>query len=181
MYCPEQKRFRRAIQRRIPGPDFANIFPDLQECFTISAKKQQGLEELLDFLSSQIPQTTPLYEETISSDQSPKFRVQELIREQALPFCGRELPYVMRVEVADMEPRTFVSRNQQQKTEDGMWVRAFLEVERDSQKGILVGKEGKRIREIRTRSKKALRRELECQVLLDLQVKVAYKWRRNYL
>ena len=131
-------------------------------------------------MSLQIPHTAPLYEQFMFSDQNPKFRIQELIREQALPFCVRELPYVMRVQVADMEPRAFVPRNRQEKQENGMWVRAFLQVERDSQKGILVGKEGKRIREIRQRSKRALRRALECPVLLDLQVKVAYKWRRSY-
>ena len=156
-------------------------FPRLEEsrCFAISAKQQDGLEALLDFLGSQVPQTVPLYEPSVFSDQNPRFRVQELIREQALPFCGRELPYAMRVQVADMEPRSFVPRNPKEQHESGMWVRAFLQVERDSQKGILVGKAGKRIREIRLRSTKVLRRELNCPVLLDLQVKVAYKWRRN--
>ena len=150
----------------------AQYFPEHSPCFEVSAKKQEGLEELLQFLSLKLPMGQALYDAEVYTDQEPQFRIQELIREQALPFCGRELPYALYVEVADLEHRDWEGQQ-------SLWLRAFLQVERDSQKVILVGKGGKRIREIRKRSISAIRKEFGCPVQLDLQVKVDYKWRRK--
>ncbi|MEM9423993.1 MAG: GTPase Era [Spirochaetota bacterium] len=160
----EQHRtaYFKLLAQYFPRKDFAG------SCFEISAKKQEGLEELLQFLGGNLPPGEPLYDADIYTDQEPEFRIRELIREQALSFCGKELPYALYVEVADLEHR-----------DDGFWVRAFLQVERETQKGILVGKGGQRIREIRKRSTRSLRREFACPVQLDLQVKVDYKWRRK--
>ncbi|WGK69236.1 GTPase Era [Candidatus Haliotispira prima] len=183
-------------------------FPDLPMscCFELSAKKEDGLEEVLQHLCLQVPEGEPLYDTDVYTDQEPQFRIRELIREQALSFCGRELPYALYVEVVDLEYRPFAefdnatgreafdrkacdpkahdsesqSHGQDQGQDQGLWVRAFLQVERESQKGILIGKGGNRIREIRKRSTKAVRMKFGCPVQLDLQVKVDYKWRRKH-
>ncbi len=161
-------------------------FPDLSEkqCCLLSAKNGEGQEELLWQIGTQLPaQATAgrgteqrLYDEDIYTDQEPQFRIGELIREQALSFCGRELPYALYVEVADLEYQNSKTVSEQ---EGALWVRAFLQVERESQKGILVGKGGSRIREIRKRSTREIRKQFSCPVHLDLQVKVDYKWRRK--
>ena len=170
-----------------------HYFPQLsrEQCFEISASKGHGLEAMLQFLGRQLPAGEPLYEADVYTDQEPQFRIQELIREQALPFCGRELPYALYVHVADLESRPLAQIDgaaaqlqglaRADWPERGLWVRAFLQVERESQKGILVGKGGIRIREICKRSSRAVRREFGCPVQLDLQVKVDYKWRRKRL
>ena len=147
-------------------------FPEQNSFFQISAKQKHGIETLLQRLSAKLPEGALLYETDIYTDQEPQFRIQELIREQALSFCGKELPYALYVEIADLEYKG-------SQTRQSLWVRAFLQVERDSQKGILVGKGGERIREIRKRSTRAIRKEFACPVELELQVKVDYKWRRK--
>ena len=166
---------------------FQEYFPQIQEkykqFFVISAKKKEGLEELVQCLSSQLPVGQPRYSEQVYTDQEPVFRVQELIREQVLPFCGQELPYAVYVEVNDLEYRCWDESKgksiESQNSSLGMWIRAFVRVEQNSQKGILIGKGGERIREIRKRSTRAIRRGFGCPVYLDLQVKVDPKWRRR--
>ncbi len=147
-------------------------FPEENSFFQVSAKQKYGTEALLQYLSAKLPKGGLLYDVDIYSDQEPQFRIQELIREQALSFCGKELPYALYVEIADLEYKG-------EQPQQSLWVRAFLQVERDSQKGILVGKGGERIREIRKRSTRAVRKEFACPVELELQVKVDYKWRRK--
>lgn len=154
---------------------------------SISAKRDPDFEDLLQEIASRLPKGDLLYDPGIETDQEPTFRISELIREQALAFCGQELPYAMYVEVADLEYRDepLARKSQDSRAADELegrrhlWVRAFLQVERESQKGILIGAGAKRIKEIRRRSTKEIRRQFGCPVYLDLQVKVNYKWRRR--
>lgn len=153
----------------------------------ISAKKQEGIEELLSSLVEFLPEGEPMYSQKLYTDQVPDFRVGELIREQVLPYCGQELPYSVYVEVFDLEYRPLsaekrkleAKHGQGMEEEEELWIRASIQVERESQKGILIGKGGVRIKEIRRRARREIRKVFQCAVELDLQVKVDYKWTRN--
>ena len=103
------------------------------------------------------------------SDQPSEVLLAELIREQVLHRTREELPHAVEVEVTEVEPR-----------EDGLTdVKAQIWAETDSQKGILIGKGGAKIKEIGSAARKELERELGGQVFLDLNVRVRGKWRRD--
>ncbi|MDC7125486.1 MAG: GTPase Era [Spirochaetales bacterium] len=142
--------------------------------FPVSAQKGTGINEMLKCLFEKAPEGELMYPEDYYTDQQPDFRVMEVIREQAIKTAKKELPHSIYVEIADMEMKY---------KEDGeikkLWVRAFLVAERESQKGILVGKGGANIKKVRTESQKELNKLFPYQVHLDLRVKVNPKWRRN--
>jgi len=140
---------------------------------TLSALTGEGVPELLAALYEASPEGDLLYPEDIYTDQEPDFRIKEVIREKAIARAREELPHALYVEVADME------MTQLENGKSRLWVRAFLMVERDSQKGILVGQGGKTIKEIRLEAQKELNELFPYRVNLDLMVKVKKNWRHN--
>lgn len=139
----------------------------------ISALEKTGLDALLAHLFEELPEGDPYYPEEFYTDQEAAFRMAEIIREQAINRVKEEVPHAIYVEMADIET-----------SEDGkkLWVRAFLTVERESQKGILVGKGGEMIKAIRQASQKELGKIFTQRIELDLRVKVNPKWRsKDYL
>ena len=110
-----------------------------------------------------------LYGEEFYTDQEVDFRIAEVIREQAINRLEEEVPHAVYVQIADMEMRT----------PKKMWCRAFLCVEKESQKGIVIGKGAQMIRTIRVESIKALRKIFDYKIDLDLQVKVDKNWRQR--
>jgi len=134
----------------------------------VSALKEEGLENLLTALFNLLPEGELMYPEEYYTDQEPAFRIEEIIREQAILRTKEEVPHALFVEAADLEFSW-----------DGedLWARVFLIVERDSQKGILVGKEGKMIRAIRVASERECNRIFPYRVKIDLRVKVDPKWK----
>jgi GTP-binding protein Era len=127
-----------------------------------------GIDALLQQIFQYLPTGPALYPSDIYTDQDPAFRIAELIREQAMARVHAEVPHSIYVDIADMEQR-----------EDFLWVRAFIMVERDSQKGMLVGKGGETIRAIRLSASKGIKKLFPYPVQLDLQVKVDKDWRSN--
>ena len=111
-----------------------------------------------------------LYPEEYYTDQEVDFRIAEIIREQAMNRLHEELPHAIYVDIADMEWR---------KNGKELWVRAFLVVERDSQKGMVIGKGATMIKTIRIESIKTMRQIFDYRVDLDLQVKVNKNWRQK--
>ncbi|MBQ0071992.1 MAG: KH domain-containing protein, partial [Spirochaetales bacterium] len=112
-----------------------------------------------------------LYDENMYTDQDLEFRVSEIIREKTISNLSDELPHVIFVDVSDME---YSEENQE------VWIRAFINVEREGQKGFIVGKGGSNIKRIGTEARKEIKRIFPgSTVRLDLQVKVAEKWRQN--
>jgi GTPase len=110
-----------------------------------------------------------MYEPEQQSDQASEVMLAELIREQVLMRTREELPHAVEVEVSETETRA-----------DGLTeVRAHVWAETDSQKKILVGKGGRKIKEIGTAARVELERELGSKVFLDLQVRVREHWRRD--
>jgi len=138
----------------------------------ISAGTGQGIDELLSVLFEMAGEGQPLYDEEYYTDQETEFRIAEIIREQAINRLRQELPHSLYVDIADMEFK-----------EDGknglLWVRAFIIVERESQKGMVVGKGGEMIKEIRLASLKNLKRIFEWKIDLDLRVKTGKDWRQK--
>jgi GTP-binding protein Era len=136
--------------------------------FPISAFTGEGVEDLLAALFEMAPQGQPLYDEEYYTDQETEFRIAEIIREQAINRLREELPHSLYVDIADMELK-----------EDKLWVRAFIIVERESQKGMVVGKGGEMIKAIRLASLKNLKRIFEWKIDLDLRVKTGKDWRQK--
>lgn len=141
----------------------------------LSAVTKEGLEELTSALFAMAPEGEPFYPEEYYTDQNPSFRAAEIIREQAINRVGKELPHAIYVEIADMEERAVITATGDERYK--LWIRAFLMVERESQKGIVVGKKGVRIAEIKKESKKVLQEIFPQRIELDLRVKVNPKWR----
>ncbi|MCA1754188.1 MAG: GTPase Era [Spirochaeta sp.] len=142
------------------------------EVLEISAFTGEGLEELLDRLYLEMPEGEPMYPEDYYTDQDPVFRVSEIIREKAILQTKEELPHALYVEVADMEQK-------QEGEKNILWIRAFLIVERDSQKGIVVGHGGEKIKTIRQQAQREIGKLFPYRVHLDLRVKVHPKWRHK--
>lgn len=136
----------------------------------VSALKKTGIEKLKSTLFSLAPEGEQMYPAEYYTDQPPEFRAAEIIREKAINRVKEELPHAIYVEIADIE-----TNEEEQK----LWIRAFLTVERETQKGILVGKGGAMIKAIRTEAQKELKHIFPYQVYLDLRVKVNPKWRKK--
>ena len=141
-----------------------------ERIFEMSAQKDIGINEVLKALYDIAPIAPPMYSEDDYTDQDLAFRIAEAIRGEAINRLADELPHAVYVDIADVE-----KRNEGKK----LWVRAFLCVERESQKGIVIGKGATKIKEIRAASLKKLNRIFIYKVELDLQVKVDKNWRQR--
>ncbi|RKX87216.1 MAG: GTPase Era, partial [Spirochaetes bacterium] len=156
--------------------DNDKLYQNLEERFPeaviipVSALKSKGIEDLKTSLFENSPVGEKMYPDEFFTDQEPEFRAAEIIREKAINRVKEELPHAIYVEISDME-----------EAEDGkvLWVRAFIIVERESQKGIVVGKGGVGIKAIRVAAQKELNTIFPYRVMLDLRVKASTKWRRN--
>ena len=145
------------------------ILPDAP-CFLISALNKEGIEEVLDKLIETVPHGDLFYPEEFYTDQPPEFRISEIIREKAMAEAKQELPHCIYIEILDMEM-------QQENTL--LWVRGFIYVERTSQKGILIGKGGEKIKRIMENAKKEIAGLFPYTVELDFRIKVQPKWRKK--
>jgi len=137
--------------------------------YPLSALNGEGVPALLEELFRLAPEGERLYPEEYYTDQSPEFRIKEIIREKAILQTYGEVPHALFVGLEDLE----------MKGEDLLWVRGFLYVERESQKGILVGRNGDRIRGIVLAAQEELDRIFPYRVQLDIRVKVKPKWRSD--
>lgn len=150
------------VHSAVPNLDDGRIFP-------ISAKDDTGINDVLRSLYALAPEGPALYGEDFYTDQEVDFRIAEVIREQAINRLEQEIPHCIYVQIADMEMRTPTK----------MWCRAFLVVEKESQKGIVIGKGASMIKQIRVESIKQLRKIFDYKIDLDLQVKVEKNWRQK--
>ena len=142
----------------------------------ISAVTGNGIDELLSTLFEMAPEGQPLYGEEYYTDQETGFRIAEIIREQAINRLRQELPHSLYVEIADME---FKNGGEELNSRVNLWVRAFIMVERESQKGMVVGKGGEMIKAIRLGALKELKKIFDWKIDLDLRVKTGKDWRQN--
>ncbi|MDD4011151.1 MAG: GTPase Era [Sphaerochaetaceae bacterium] len=141
------------------------------EILIASALNDEGVDEILIALFSHASEGELLYAEDQFTDQDLHFRVSEIIREKAMNSTTEELPHAIYVEVSDLE---YDKENQK------VWIRAFINVEHESQKGILIGKGGANIKSIRVQAFKEIKRIFPGSRLeLDLRVKTAGSWRQD--
>jgi len=155
---------RNFLKKELPDLDAAKIID-------VSAKEDKGINEVLRAIYDLAPVGPHLYPEEFYTDQEVDFRIAEVIREQAINRLEDEIPHCLYIQIADME----------MKTPNKMWCRAFICVEKESQKGIVIGKGASMIKTIRVESIKQLRKIFDYKIDLDLQVKVDKNWRQNDL
>ena len=163
------------LNARFPMLDKNRIIP-------ISVQKDEGVDTLLSALFDLAPAGDPFYPEDCYTDQEIDFRIAEIIRGAAIRFLHQELPHSIYVEVADRELRSLELRKPEAGGNDEaqrLWVRAFIICERESQKGMIVGKGGKIIKSIGEISRKEMNRIFDWKVDLDLRVKTGKDWRHN--
>ena len=132
--------------------------------FSISARTGDGVQELLKALMKAAPEGPMLYPEEYYTDQEVDFRISEIIREKVINRTQDEIPHCIRVNIQDME----------MKEENGMerlWVRAFLTVDTESQKRILIGHNGEMIGKIRKAAMREIKDTFPYSVHLDMKVK----------
>jgi GTP-binding protein Era len=137
------------------------------EIFPLSARKGTGVEALVEHLVGLLPESPHLFDEADRSDQSDSVLLAELIREQILRRTFQEVPHAVEVHVEEIDD----SRD------DLTRVKALAWVEAESQKGILIGAQGRMIKAIGTAARRELERELGTHVHLDLAVRVRRGWR----
>ena len=142
--------------------DWATIIP-------VSALEGAQLELLMDQIHALLPESPPLYPADSNTEQTDEVRIQELIREATLEGVADELPHSIAVTIDEMNER-----------EDGLLnIFANLWVERDSQKGIIIGKGGQKLKDIGQRARAEVEAFLGRRVHLAIQVKVSKEWQRD--
>ncbi|MBD5539689.1 MAG: GTPase Era [Lachnospiraceae bacterium] len=139
---------------------------DFDQIIPVSAKSGEGTEDLLKTIFDYLPYGPMFYDEDTVTDQPERQIVAELIREQALRLLEDEIPHGIAVSVDAMKKRKKI-----------MDVDATIICERDSHKGIIIGKGGSMLKRIGTNARKGIEDLLECQVNLKLWVKVKKDWR----
>ncbi|GHV88414.1 GTPase Era [Spirochaetia bacterium] len=159
----DEGSIREFLNANLPALDASRIFP-------ISALKNEGTDAVLQCLFAMAKPGEAFYPEEYYTDQDLNFRIAEIIREKAINRLREELPHSLYVDVADAELRDGDTK---------LWVRAFIVTERESQKGMVVGKGGAMIKAIREAAQKDLNRIFDWKVELDLRVKTAGDWRHN--
>jgi GTP-binding protein Era len=139
-----------------------------KEVLVISALKKKGIKELLDTVIALLPEGAPFYEGDDLSDLPTKFFVSELIREKIFLLYGEEIPYHSTVLIQEFKEKTTLIK-----------IQADIIVQRDTQKGIILGEGGKMIKQLGTLARKDIEEFLNSKVFLELYVKVRPKWRDN--
>jgi GTP-binding protein Era len=139
------------------------------EIFPVSARTGRGIAELREHLAGLMPEGPFLFPPDERSDQPQEVLLAELVREQVLRRTFQEIPHAVEVIIDEIEEH-----------DDGLTVvRAFIWVETESQKGILIGAGGRMIKAVGTAARREVERELGARVHLDLSVRVRRGWRAD--
>ncbi|MDJ0794545.1 MAG: GTPase Era [Woeseiaceae bacterium] len=141
---------------------------DFEEIVPVSALRETNLEELLSLLPPFLPESPPLFPEDMHTDRSQEFHAAEVIREKLTLMLHQELPYGLTVQV-----ERYLDE------ESGITINAIIWVERDSQKGIVVGKQGSVLKKVGRAARLELKEQLGRNVHLELWVKVKSNWADN--
>ncbi len=143
-----------------------NLF---QEIVPASALRNDGLDLLLSLIIDTLPEGMPFYSPDIVSNEPERFFVAEIIREKIFLLYGEEIPYATSVQVDTFE----------EKTGRKDYIRAVIYVERDSQKGILIGKRGHALKKVGSLAREDIEHFLKRPVFLELEVQVKKNWRKD--
>ena len=138
------------------------------EIFPISAQERFGVDQLFEAIKNALPECPPFFPKDQLTDKSERFFVNEIIREKILLNYDKEIPYSVEVEV-----ESFIEE------ENIIRISAVIYCERDSQKGIIIGKAGVALKRVGSQARKDIEDFLQKQVFLQLFVKVDRDWRSN--
>ena len=138
------------------------------EILPISAKNKFGVEVLLRRIQELLPESPAYFDKDQLTDKPARFFVSEIIREKILLYYDKEIPYSVEVSVESFK-----------ETEKNIHIRAIIYVERDSQKGIIIGHQGIALKKVGAESRKALERFFGKPIYLETFVKVDKDWRSS--
>jgi len=143
------------------------LLPDA-EILPISAKNKFGVDILLKRISELLPDSPPYFDKEQLTDKPARFFVSEIIREKILLYYDKEIPYSVEVSVESFK-----------ETEKNIHIRAIIYVERDSQKGIIIGHQGVALKKVGAEARKALEKFFGKRIYLETYVKVDKDWRNS--
>ena len=146
------------------------------EIFPISAQERFGVAQLFDAIKDALPVGPPFFPKDQLTDKSERFFVNEIIREKILQNYDKEIPYSVEVEVESFKEK-LIANSQQPKSL--IEISAVIYVERESQKGIIIGKAGSALKRVGSQARRDIEDFLQKQVFLQLFVKVDRDWRSN--
>ena len=141
-----------------------------EEVIPISAKKNQQIEILESEISKRLSESPQLYPSDMDTDQANEMIVSEFIREAAIEGTFQEVPHSIVITIEELKKRD---------NKDLIDVRATIHVERDSQKPMLIGKQGSKLKEIGTKARIEIENYLNSKVYLSLHVKVSKDWQKD--
>lgn len=153
----------------LPVIDAYNKLYPFKEIIPISALKGDGIEILVKCIVDCLPEGPKYYPDDILTDQLERFMVSEIIREKIISETEEEVPYSVAIDVTQWDER-----------EDGViFIHANIYVEREGQKGIIIGKGGARLKTIGMKARLEIEKLLGTKVFLELWVKIKKDWRSN--
>lgn len=142
----------------------------IQEIISISALKNKNVDILIDMVKARMPEGPMYYPDDMITDQPERVIAGEIIREKVLSYLNEEVPHGVAVEIESMKPR---------EGKEIVDIRAVIVCERDSHKGIIIGKGGRKLKGIGKSAREDIERLLGSKVFLELWVKVRPGWRDN--
>ena len=148
---------------------YQKLFP-FKEVFPVSAVTGEGIDVLLDEILKALPESPAYYPEDMITDQTERFWVSEIIREKVIRECYQEIPYSTAVTIEAFEEHP---------EKNLVVIKGTIHVERDSQKKILVGRGGQKLKKIGEAARKEVEAFLGTRVFLDVWVNVEKDWTRN--
>jgi GTP-binding protein Era len=155
-------------RREVPQLQAASELGAFDEIVPVSATTGTGVRLLFDLLVERLPEGPAMYPADEATDASLEDRLAELVREQALAVTREEVPHSIAVVVEELDRDGGLTS-----------VHATLVVERDSQKGIVIGRGGETLKTIGSRARQEMERLLASKVFLDVRVKVVKDWQRD--
>lgn len=160
---------RVAKPRVLPVIDAYRKFPFIQEIIPISSLKGDNLPVVLRKTFETLPENPPFFPDDILTDQNERSIVSEIIREKVFRFTGAEIPYSSAIEIEEFKERS----------ETLTAIRAMIVVEKDSQRKIVIGQNGQKIKEIGQAARIDLEQFLGKKVFLELWVKTLKNWKKD--
>jgi len=143
---------------------------EFEEIVPISARHGIQIDELISAMAGRLPPGPPYFPEDTLTDVTERFIAAELIREQVFRLTGEEIPYATAVTID-----TFREKKEGRLVN----IEATIHLERDSQKGMVIGKNGSKLKQIGTRSREQIEQMMGCKIYLKLFVRIQKNWRKD--
>lgn len=157
-------------ERLLPLMDQYQKLHPFEKIIPVSASTGEGVDTLLEEVREFLPESPPYYPEEIYTDQTERFIVSELIREKVIHHTYQEVPHSSAVTIESFK---------EQSEKNLVVIQGIIHVEKESQKKILIGKGGQRLKKIGEAARKEIEAFLDKRVFLELWVKVEKDWTRN--